>query len=196
MYKMVVTHDGTTADSWHRYTCAHCGTLVSGAVIAELRQADGRSVRCKWLLCPNCKDGSVMAVDRNVYPGRPFGPVLEGLPDNVSTAYGEARRCMSVNAFTACELLCRKLLMYVAVEKGATEGDTFANYLAHLESQGYVTPPMKGWVGLIREHGNKAAHELEAPDPARAESTLMFTAELLRLVYEMEYMASKYASQP
>jgi hypothetical protein len=193
MHKSVTRHDGTDTQSWHRYICAHCGTVVAGAVLCE-KLLEKRPVR--WLMCPNCADGSVLASDGNVYPGRPFGPVLEGLPDNVSTAYGEARRCMSVNAFTACELLCRKLLMYVAVEKGAAEGDTFANYLAHLGSQGYVTPPMKGWVGLIREHGNKAAHELEAPDPARAESTLMFTAELLRLVYEMAYMASKYASQP
>jgi hypothetical protein len=55
---------------------------------------------------------------------------------------------------------------------------------------------MKGWVGLIREHGNRATHRLEAPDQGRAESTLMFTAELLRLVYEMEHLARKYSPAP
>jgi hypothetical protein len=99
---------------------------------------------------------------------------------------------MSVTAFTACELICRKILMHIAVEKGAKEGETFASYLTHLETQGYVTPPMKSWVDLIRQHGNKATHKIESPDKGRAESTLMFTAELLRLTYEMDYLARKY----
>ncbi len=99
---------------------------------------------------------------------------------------------MGVGAFTATELLCRKILMHVAADKGANPGEPFAAYLDFLEKAGYVTPPMKGWVDLIRRHGNLAAHELPAPDQQRAESTLMFTAELLRLVYEMEYMAKRY----
>jgi hypothetical protein len=100
---------------------------------------------------------------------------------------------MSAGAFTACELVCRKILMHVAVEKGAKEGASFSSYLKHLEGAGYVTPPMKKWVGLIRAHGNESTHRLPAPDQNRAESTLMFTAELLRLVYEMESLAEKYA---
>ena len=52
---------------------------------------------------------------------------------------------------------------------------------------------MKRWVDLIRKHGNEATHKLDAPDKARAESTVMLTAELLRVIYEMEHMASKYA---
>jgi hypothetical protein len=52
---------------------------------------------------------------------------------------------------------------------------------------------MKGWMGLIRERGNKSTHELEAPNKQRAESTIVFTTELLRIVYEMEEMAKKYA---
>jgi hypothetical protein len=55
---------------------------------------------------------------------------------------------------------------------------------------------MKAWVDLIRKRGNLATHELPATDQQRAESTVMFTAELLRLVYEMEHMARRYTSQP
>ena len=101
---------------------------------------------------------------------------------------------MSVNAFTAAELICRTILMHVAVDKGAPEGESFAAYLAFLETHGYVTPPMKGWVDLIRMHGNASTHKLASPDKTRAESTTMFTAELLRLVYEMDFMAKKYVA--
>ena len=52
---------------------------------------------------------------------------------------------------------------------------------------------MKGWVDVIRQHGNKATHELDEPDRNRAESTVMFTAELLRLTCEMEHLAKRYA---
>ena len=52
---------------------------------------------------------------------------------------------------------------------------------------------MRKWVGLIRTRGNEATHELTPVSQERAESTLMFTAELLRLTYEMESMADRYA---
>lgn len=103
---------------------------------------------------------------------------------------------MSINAFTASELICRKILMHVAVDKGAKEGEPFNTYLEALESLGYITPPMRTWVDLIRKHGNDSTHKLEPPDKVRAESTVMFTAELLRIIYEMDHMASKYVPAP
>ena len=74
-------------------------------------------------------------------------------------------------------------------------GVPFGPNIEDLEEQGFVTPPMKGWVDLIRQHGNKATHSLESPDKKRAESTLMFTAELLRLIYEMEHISKQYTEE-
>ena len=53
---------------------------------------------------------------------------------------------------------------------------------------------MKKWVDLIRTNGNQTTHELSNPDKKYAEGTLMFTAELLRLIYEMEYISNQYTS--
>ena len=184
----VTKPDGTTRGSWLTYVCGHCGTTGQGAVVA-FREG------VLWLLCTSCDKGSVRQRNESIQPGILFGPELEGLPSAIAEAYEEARRSMSVAAFTGAELVCRKILMYVSVEKGAKEGKSFASYLDHLESQKYITPPMKGWVGLIREHGNIAAHELETPGRKRAESTLMFTAELLRIVYEMGYLAGQYKTE-
>lgn len=192
-HKSVTKHDGHSSDSWHTYTCGHCNTKVSGAVVCGYYQKDPSVI---WLWCTNCGDGSVLAKDGNVYPGVPFGPNIEGLSDDIAKAYAEARNCMSFKAFTSCELICRKILMHVAVEKGAKEEDSFVSYINHLESTGFITPPMKKWVDLIRDHGNKSTHTLEAADKSRAESTLMFTAELLRLIYEMEYVSDKYCNKP
>lgn len=177
--------DGSTPDAWFRYKCGHCGVKVSGAVVALHENI-------RWLLCPDCGNGSVRDQKGNIHPGVAFGPHIAGLPNDTAEVYEEARRSMSVSAFTGSELICRKILMYVAVEKGAKEGESFAFYLEHLEKEGYITPPMKTWVDLVRKHGNIAAHILEKSDQNRAESTLMFTAELLRIIYEMEHLAKQY----
>jgi hypothetical protein len=123
-----------------------------------------------------------------------FGPDIEGLPDDVSQAYDEARRCLAVNAFTAAEGVCRKILMHVAVDKHAEEGKTFASYIDHLAREGFVTPPMRDWVTLIKNHGNEAQHLLQAPSEKRAQGTLLFTAQLLRSVYEMGHLARQFTS--
>ncbi len=198
-HRAVARTDGSNPQSWLQYKCGHCGTSVSGAVIAYWQGGvtyQGRSTNreVRWLLCPECVQGSVWN-DGNVVPGAAFGPSIQGLPSDVDSAYKEAQSCMRANAFVAAELLCRKILMHVAVDKGAKEGDSFAAYLSHLESKGFITPPMKGWVELIRKHGNDSTHKLAPPVQTRAESTVMFTAELLRLVYEMEFMANRY-TQP
>jgi len=123
--------DGQKNASWLGFVCGHCGTKVSGKVIASWDQGSRRSIR--WLLCPECARGSVRN-DGVLVPGSTFGPEVEGLSEEVAAAYDEARQCMKVNAHTAAELLCRKLLMHVAVEKGAKEGESFASYVTHLES--------------------------------------------------------------
>lgn len=175
-------------DAWVDFTCGNCGRDVNGFAVAIM-------INNVWLYCPSCKKGSIHFHDEGVfYPGVVFGPEIQGLPSDVARAYNEARRSMSVNAFIGAELICRKILMHVAVDKGAEEGESFQSYIDHLQTEGYITPTMKPWVELIREHGNMATHNLEAADHKRAEHTLIFTAELLRVVYEMEYLAGQIAT--
>jgi hypothetical protein len=121
------------------------------------------------------------------------GANLLGLPEDVGRAYGEARSTASVNAWTATEMMCRKILMHVAVDKGAKDGQTFAGYLTYLQEKGFVSPVMSGWVDLIRKHGNEAVHELPEVTEDRGRSTLMFTEQLLRTTYEMDALARRYA---
>lgn len=169
----------------HPYTCGHCSTRVSGRVIARASpDRFGRMTPILWLKCPNCGDGSVLTRDETIYPVAPFGPDIEGLPTEVSEAYEEARRCISVKAYTAAEQMCRKILMNVAVQEGAGEGESFSYYVGYLQQHSYITPNMQVWVDQIRERGNQSTHELGGPGEDRARNTLQFTAMLLRLIYE------------
>ena len=97
-----------------------------------------------------------------------------------------------MKAYTGCELLCRKILMNVAVDKGASEGETFECYINYLKDGGHITASMMDMADIVRDHGNKATHKIEQPSEARAKVTLEFTVHVLLSVYEAEHQLKKY----
>ncbi|MBN2910759.1 hypothetical protein JQC72_14760 [Polycladomyces sp. WAk] len=62
-------------------------------------------------------------------PAPMIGRTVKHLPKDVEKVYNEARDCTSVGAYTAAVMLCRKLLMHIAVEQGAEEGKSFKHYV-------------------------------------------------------------------
>lgn len=177
--------------AFYPYLCGHCNHQTSGRVVSYYPSTPTN----KWLLCTNCGKGSVLTPEGKIVPPSKFGNSLEGLPNIVQKAYNEARDCYSIGAYTSCELICRKILMNVAVDKGAKENDKFVNYLDSLKTKGYVTESMMEWVSLIRSRGGESTHYIDEPDQTRAESTLMFTEQLLKIIYEMKHKADKYTSK-
>jgi hypothetical protein len=166
----VTKADGRSSSGWYHFKCGHCGNDVSGAVVAYAGNAGGGPTQ--WLLCPVCREGSVHTGSSRVYPGVAYGPDIDGLPADVKEAYTEARRCLSINADTPSEVMCRKILMHVAVDPGAKEGKTFAHYIDYLKDKGYVTPPMLGWVDLIRDTATSRiiGSHLQGADAQKAHS--------------------------
>jgi hypothetical protein len=144
-----------------------------------------------WLLCPACGGGSVQN-DATILPPPPSFPAIDGLPEDICTLYDEARTSFDVRAYTGCEMLCRKILMGAAVDKGAEKNKRFVEYVAYLDDSGYVTPPLKKMADIIRENGNKAAHEIVPPDERRAKGTLTFTRRILDTVYGGEREIGEY----
>ncbi|MEU5525412.1 DUF4145 domain-containing protein [Micromonospora chersina] len=171
------------------YMCPHCGRDVVAAVIAFVHEAHYPVVA--WTRCPGCHKGVVFN-DGVAAPRGIAGENVDGLPTEVEAAYREARETAGIAAFTSCELMCRKILMHIAVDKGAEEGKTFIQYLDHLTTTGYITPPMRPWLDLIRTHGNSSTHRLQSASKERALNTLAFTTQLLRLVYEMDHRAQAH----
>ena len=91
-----------------------------------------------------------------------------------------------------CELLCRKILMSVAVDRGDADGKSFEHYVDYLKDNGHITASLKDMTDIIRRNGNQSTHKIGQPDPERAEYTLEFTAQVLRSIYEIESQFSKY----
>jgi hypothetical protein len=183
----------SNVESFENLICGHCGTSVSSSVIALTHEKDVPEV--KWLRCPACHKGMVLN-EGQLSPSSAVGDAVEGLPADTAEAYEEARRAASFAAYTACELMCRKILMHVAVDKGAPAGKPFTVYLDHLVQEGYLTPPMKPWVDVIRKRGNIATHEIPSSNREQAVGTLTFTTQLLRLVYEMAFKVKNSLPAP
>ena len=180
----------TETDAWTSLTCPHCGKSASAAVIARVNRESPPVI---WLRCQACGKG-IVENEGQIAPAPKLGEDVDGLPGDVAAAYDEARRTAGAGAHTSCELICRKILMHIAVDKGAEEGKPFVTYLDFLKGTGYITPPMVPWVDLIRSHGNESTHRLQPASPERATNTLAFTTQLLRLVYEMDHRAQRFVT--
>ncbi len=112
--RLVIVKNGTT-----EYECNYCENKVAGVIVATYNPnpAVGNEFPItEFLICPCCGVGSVM-LDDFIYPPRLEGDGLRGLDEKVGSAYREARICFSHEAYTASVMMCRKILMHVAVNK-------------------------------------------------------------------------------
>jgi hypothetical protein len=142
-------------------------------------------------ICPTCSRPTFFDVSDNQFPAVRPGNDIHGITDKaVETLYNQARDCMATRAYTAAAMLCRKLLMHIAVDQGANKGETFVAYVDFLEKAGNVPPKGKAWVDEIRTKGNDANHEIQLIDRGEAERLLGFIEMLLRFNYELPGMVA------
>lgn len=160
------------------YTCGYCGSYV-----ASDKGFASHYGNLEIHICADCNQPSFFHEERQV-PGVPYGEEVGNLPDDIAKLYSEARNCMASSSPTAAVLTCRKILMNVAVDKGAPEGEKFIQYVDYLDSKGYVPPDGRGWVDHIRKKSNEANHEIVLMERNDAEELITFLAMLLKLIYE------------
>jgi hypothetical protein len=95
--------------------------------------------------------------DRSESPN--FRLIMLNVPE-VEQAWREGRAAHAVAAYTAAEMVFRKILMHVAMDKAAPDpGKGFIEYVNDLQSGGYITTGLKDVVDQIRTRGNTANHE-------------------------------------
>jgi hypothetical protein len=140
------------------------------------------------LICPNCGGPNFFSPEPAQYPSPALGETVKDVPADLEELYEEARRCTGQNCYTASVLLCRKMLMNIAVHRGANEGESFVEYVNFLSTKGYVPPDGKDWVDHIRKKGNEATHEIAVMNREDAEELLSFLEMLLRFNYEFPAM--------
>lgn len=163
-----------------QYVCSYCGNLIA---TKEGYFRKGGNINRYIYICPKCEDPTYFKHDKQI-PSPVLGNPVNDLPDDVGRLYDEARSCTASGSSTAAVLLCRKLLMHLAVEKGDKPGKKFAEYVEYLGKSGYVPPDGTEWVEHIRAQGNEANHEIKFMSPAIAEELLQFLEMLLKFIYE------------
>ena len=104
------------------------------------------------------------------------------------------RDVTSVGAYTAAVLSARKILMHVAVDKGAPTNERFVVYVKFLGDKGYTPAGSEGWVDYIRKRSNDANHEIEIMTAEDAQALVTFTTQLLRNVYELPLSVPSFES--
>lgn len=105
------------------YICAYCGTPIASEKGWNANRKHAQIYICHVCTRPSFFD---YTEGENQFPGVVFGNPVEDIPEGtVALSYDEARNCTGARAYTAAVLSCRKLLMHIAVSKGAEEGKSF-----------------------------------------------------------------------
>ncbi len=178
--------------NWHEietfesrdFICGHCGSpLASEHGWYAYNEAFNKIIAYIYIY-HKCTQPTYFGPGGKQIPGVVYGNPVHDVPDHVESLYEEARNCTASNATTAAVLCCRKLLMNIAVSKGASEGQKFIEYVEYLSDKGFVPPDGKDWVDHIRRKGNEATHEIAIMEKEDAEELLSFVEMLLKFSYE------------
>ena len=162
-----------------QFVCGHCGSLVG-----QQHGYGSGNAEAQIYICTFCNRPTFFERGEAT-PGAPFGEAVRHVGDEgVLALYEEARRCTATNAHTAAVLACRKILMHVAVSKGADEHKTFKEYVEYLGENYHIPKGSEPWVAYIKDKANEANHEIAVSDEKTAQRLLKFTGMLLKLVYE------------
>lgn len=182
----LIWNEAKTLES-RNFTCGYCGNTIASekGYFAHFPGQPGTSQHAAILICHKCDRPTFLDHDGLQVPGVTYGSVVQDITDDtVSALYDEARKATGVGFYTLAVLGCRKLLMHIAVSKGAKEGESFANYVEYLSNQNFVPPDAKAWVDHIRQRGNEANHEINPMKREDAEELLVFMEMLLKIIFE------------
>ena len=168
------------------FVCGYCGSDI----VSEKGFSANNGARI--YICHKCNCPTYFDLQNRQTPGSIFGDHVEDISDDlVKELYDEARKCMSVLSFTAAVLCCRKLLMHIAVSKGADKGKNFVYYVEYLSNNNFVPPDAKNWVDQIRSKGNEANHEIILMKKEDAEELISFIGMLLKIIFEFPARVNK-----
>lgn len=177
------------------FVCGFCNTRVSsvkGYKLGLHGDGSGSQVGASYI-CPNCGGPVFFTPKGERFPSPALGNSVQHVPPDLEALYEEARRSSVQNCYTAAVLLCRKMLMNIAVQQGAQEGMKFIEYVNFLADKGFVPPNGKHWVDHIRKKGNEATHEIAIMKEQDAKELISFVEMLLRFIFEFPSMVPTQA---
>lgn len=171
------------------YSCGFCGhaTADDKAYYPLTTGSDDAAAVGVYSIriCGFCQRPTFLEQGEPNTPAERMGESVEHLPQDIESLYDEMRSTTGVGAYTAAVLAARKILMHVAVDKGAGEGEPFATYVEFLTEKHFIPTGAEVWVDYIRNRANEANHEINLMTQADADALVRLTTQLLRNVYEL-----------
>jgi hypothetical protein len=168
------------------FVCGHCGAQIASNKGYFATDSRNNITEGVIMICHKCSKPNYIQNDGEQVPGAMVGEEVENLPEDISPLFNEVRRAYSVNAFTCSVLCARKILMHVAISKGAEEKKNFEYYVDYVTDGDIVPKNMKSWIDRIRDAGNESNHELKSNTEQEASQIIEFLGMLLKLVYQYD----------
>jgi len=166
------------------FICGHCGADVSSDKGYFATTDRDSHTEAFIMICHKCGKPNYIQNDGEQVPGPMIGEEITELPEDISSLYNEVRRAYSVNAFTCSVLCARKILMHVAISKGAEEKKKFEYYVDYIADNDIIPKHTKPWIDSIRDAGNETNHEVKNSTEEEASEIIEFLGMLLKLVYQ------------
>lgn len=177
---------GDSCPAINAFHCGHCGRHTSserGLIMYSTTNTEKQIENYGVYICSYCNLPTFL-IEEGQIPGLRYGEDVKNLPEMLNKVYTEARDSFSARSYTGVVLLCRKLLMHIAVELSAESNKRFIEYVNYLEEENYITARSRVWVDSIRIQGNSSTHEIEIATKEEAEKMIKFSEMILKTNFE------------
>ncbi len=178
--------------------CQWCGKIVAAAVVSQYAYfEDGPDVPVRYLFvrCPACNNPMVARQenDGDWNDDRDFSEPVRYLPapsragsavpPAVAQAFEEATKCLSVGAYSAAAVMCRKTIDAVIAEH-QIKARHLSEGLKLMRDQGLIEPRLFEWADALRLTGNRAAHDAAVSiSRVDARDMIDFTSAIIEYVF-------------
>lgn len=174
------------------FSCGHCGVLASAMyhargdrIPSDIRGSQYQD-EIHLFICNACGYPTTFNSARYQHPPpRENSVTLKKTSKPIESIFREGEFCLNSGRYMAACLVFRGLLMHLAVEHGAKEGQKFEVYINWFESEGHIPVKTKDLVDRIRKAGNQATHKLEEITKEQAQDSYELSKFLLNCFYEL-----------
>ena len=153
--------------------CSKCESKVDGKILAEqecYEEDDPFPFKASLLQCPVCKNAILAGQEmievapekwkwceaNRLWP-QPEKHISWYLPPSVSASLEEAKKCYKAKAYSACAVMCGRMLESICVEHN-TQKKVLAGGLKELLDNQIIDKKIYKWGETLREHRNIGAH--------------------------------------
>jgi hypothetical protein len=173
---------------YERFVCGACGVPANGRAVASLVRTSDLEV--VWCVCPCDKHEPTVLVKQQekVVSQVPIAKEFiqnNRWPSELGALYDEAAKSYAAGAFTACAMVCRKVLMATACHEGDSDGKKFAEYVNYITTTVIAFPRAQASIDRIRDIGNEANHNIEFVTQDDAKRAMQIVTYMLDTIYSL-----------